>query len=144
MSSQRLVSRREAKQLEREADEAMVKEKKIKQLLVRGESLEEFWWESLTSKICTEEMLDIKPLKPITARHALGIDVYEAKGLYNRLKLRTVGDLYKKYVTATMEGVTATQELKNVLALSCSNPGKAEKIMVKICTRRRGNEVRRR
>ena len=115
-----LVSKKLARRLEAEAEAALVKEKKMKQLLVRGDVLEEFWWESLTSKTCMEEVLNIKPLKPITARHALGIDVYEAKGLSNRLQINTIGDLFKLYTRAIQDGVVTTKTLVDKIIISTS------------------------
>ena len=126
-----LVTKREAKRLEREAEAALVREKKIKQILVQGSAIEEFWHESLNSKATMEEVLNIKPLKPMTARNALGIDVYEAKGLTNRFKIKTIGEFFKLFTNALQAGPGSTQTFKEKISVSCTNPHKTEQILAK-------------
>ena len=122
------VSKRVAKELDAEAESALQREKQIKQLLVRAEEMVDFWWERLDCKACREELLGIMPLKPITSRHALGIDVYEAKAICSRLKITSIGELFNKYQLATQDADEQHQFWGKVQA-SCASKTKSAKLM---------------
>ena len=122
------VSKRVAKQLEAEAEEVLVREKQIKQLLVRAGEMEDFWWERLDCKACREELLGITPLKPITSRHALGLDVYEAKAICSRLKVSSIGELFNGYQDATRKPDGQHDFWQKVQA-SCASKTKSAKLM---------------
>jgi hypothetical protein len=52
------------------------------------------WWRvDLLEKNTTEERLSIQLHRPHTARQQLGIDIYEARGIFKTLQIRTVEGL---------------------------------------------------
>jgi hypothetical protein len=85
--------------IERERDPQQPS-KKITSLFGRGKSKRPdhmklaLWWRvDLLEKNTTEERLSIKLHRPHTARQQLGIDIYEARGIFKTLQIRTVEGL---------------------------------------------------